>query len=158
MKWLPLSLIGLPLLLAGCASFSEKDTLASLRKVKIDIKEEKIEGSLDKAMESYRRFLEETPESALTPEAIRRLADLKVEKEYGVAVDQPAAKTPSAPAATAAGETEATAAAAAVTPPAAAALAPLPGTDDRKAAGRKHAEGADHEGCDCRCRRIGKSL
>ena len=34
-------------------------------------------------MESYRRFLEETPESALTPEAMRRLADLKIEREYG---------------------------------------------------------------------------
>jgi len=34
-------------------------------------------------MESYQKFLEETPESAMTPEALRRLADLKVEKEYG---------------------------------------------------------------------------
>ena len=32
----------------------------------------------------YRRFLEEAPESALTPEAMRRLADLKLEKEYGI--------------------------------------------------------------------------
>ena len=49
----------------------------------IEIKEEKIEGGLEKAMLSYQRFLEETPDSALTPEAIRRLADLKIEKEYG---------------------------------------------------------------------------
>ncbi len=34
-------------------------------------------------MLSYQRFLEETPDSALTPEATRRLADLKIEKEYG---------------------------------------------------------------------------
>jgi tetratricopeptide (TPR) repeat protein len=34
-------------------------------------------------MQSYKRFLEETPGSALVPEAIRRLADLKIEKEYG---------------------------------------------------------------------------
>lgn len=80
-------------LVSSCGTVSEKDTLASLDKVQIDIKEERIEGSLDKAMESYRRFLEETPESALTPEAIRRLADLKVEKEYGVITDEPVAKT-----------------------------------------------------------------
>ena len=34
-------------------------------------------------MEGYQRFLEETPESALTPAAMRRLADLKIEREYG---------------------------------------------------------------------------
>jgi TolA-binding protein len=80
--------MAMPLVLAACTGISEKDTLASLRDVQIDIREEKIEGSLDKAMESYRRFLEETPESALTPEAIRRLADLKVEKEYGAVVGE----------------------------------------------------------------------
>ncbi len=52
--------------------------------MQIEIKEEKIEGGLEKAMEGYRRFLEETPDSALSPEAIRRLADLKVEREYGL--------------------------------------------------------------------------
>ncbi len=63
---------------------NEKDTLAELQNVEIEIKEEPIEGGLEKAMESYRRFLEETPETAMTPEAIRRLADLKIEKEYGI--------------------------------------------------------------------------
>ncbi len=77
-------------LLAACAAYDEGETLASLRDVKIDIKEQKVEGSLEKAMQSYQRFLQETPESALTPEAIRRLADLKLEREYGV-VEQPAA-------------------------------------------------------------------
>ena len=81
MKLLRLHFIVVPALLTSCANISERDTLASLRDVNIELKEEKIEGSLDKAMESYRRFLEETPESALTPEALRRLADLKVEKE-----------------------------------------------------------------------------
>ena len=42
---------------------------------------------LDKATQSYQRFLDETPESALTPEAMRRLADLKIEKEYGILGD-----------------------------------------------------------------------
>ncbi|MHB8844732.1 MAG: tetratricopeptide repeat protein [Nitrospirota bacterium] len=72
------------LLLASCQTTGGgRDTIASLRSVQIEIKEEKIEGGLEKAMEGYRHFLEETPESALSPEAIRRLADLKVEREYG---------------------------------------------------------------------------
>ncbi len=67
----------------ACAPISNKDTIAELRHQRIEIKEEKIEGGLEKAMLSYQRFLEEAPNSALTPEAIRRLADLKIEKEYG---------------------------------------------------------------------------
>ena len=34
-------------------------------------------------MQSYQHFLEKSPDSDLTPEAIRRLADLKIENEYG---------------------------------------------------------------------------
>ena len=71
-------------LLVACAGTNTKGTLASLKEVKLEIKEEKIEGSLEKALQSYQRFLEETPETAMTPEAIRRLADLKIEKEYSV--------------------------------------------------------------------------
>jgi len=71
-----------PFFLTSCIATGEKNTLASLRDASIEIKEEKIEGSLEKAMESYQKFLQETPESELTPEAIRRLADLKIEKEY----------------------------------------------------------------------------
>ena len=72
-----------PVMLAACSSIRDKDILAELRHMKIEIKEEKIEGGIEKAMMSYRRFLEETTDSALTPEAVRRLADLKIEKEYG---------------------------------------------------------------------------
>ncbi|HEX9088039.1 MAG TPA: tetratricopeptide repeat protein, partial [Arthrobacter sp.] len=74
-----------PLMLAACASVSDRDrnTIATLRNVQPEIKEEKIEGGLEKAMLGYQRFLEGTPDSALTPEAIRRLADLKIQKEYG---------------------------------------------------------------------------
>jgi tetratricopeptide (TPR) repeat protein len=71
------------MIFVACQSAGNKDTIARLRHVQIDIKEEKIDGGLDRAMAGYQRFLEETPESALTPEAIRRLADLKIEKEYG---------------------------------------------------------------------------
>ncbi|MDY6979429.1 MAG: tetratricopeptide repeat protein [Pseudomonadota bacterium] len=102
-KFLPL--LALSLWLSACAGFDNSKTLASLRDVRIDITEEKVEGSLDKAMQSYQRFLQETPESALTPEAIRRLADLKLEKEYGVvdssalldSSDQPPAEKPVPP-------------------------------------------------------------
>ena len=49
-----------------------------------DVTEVQLESSLDHAMLGYRKFLEEAPESTLTPEAMRRLADLKLEKEYGI--------------------------------------------------------------------------
>ncbi len=69
--------------LTSCAFSGGGETLAQLRNVTIEIEEEEVEGGLEKAMESYERFLKETPESGMAPEAIRRLADLKVEKEYG---------------------------------------------------------------------------
>ena len=70
------------MLLVSCATSSSEGTLASLNDVKFELKEEKVDGSLEKAMESYQKFLEETPETAMTPEAVRRLADLKIQKEY----------------------------------------------------------------------------
>ncbi|HXH85813.1 MAG TPA: hypothetical protein VNI35_03260, partial [Nitrospira sp.] len=72
-----------PLILVACATTGNKVTIANLRHMNVEIKEEKIEGGLEKAMQSYQRFLKDTPDSTLTPEAIRRLADLKIEKEYG---------------------------------------------------------------------------
>ncbi len=75
--------------LVSCASPSNKDTLADLRSVQADLKEVQIEGGIEKAIQSYRRFLEETPDSGMTPEAIRRLADLKVQKEYGLTESAP---------------------------------------------------------------------
>jgi len=92
-----LFIIAVPLILNACHSVNDKDTLAELQKMRVEIKEEKIEDGLDKAMLSYQRFLEKTPESAMTPEAIRRLADLKIEKEYGTltAGKMPGKPTPS---------------------------------------------------------------
>ena len=49
-----------------------------------DVQEVKVEQGLDQAMDDYRRFLEETPETAMTPEAMRRLADLQLEKQFGI--------------------------------------------------------------------------
>ncbi|MGH8187648.1 MAG: hypothetical protein ACREUC_13895 [Steroidobacteraceae bacterium] len=66
-------------LLAACSSAPDKGTLATLRSVPADTADVQVDGGLDTAMQSYQRFLEETPESARTPEAMRRLADLKIE-------------------------------------------------------------------------------
>jgi TolA-binding protein len=71
-------------LLAACSGAPQKDTLATLHKLPPDLQDVKVEGGLDTAMHSYQRFLEETPETQRTPEAMRRLADLKIEKEYGL--------------------------------------------------------------------------
>jgi TolA-binding protein len=70
--------------LAACSGNSSKDTLATLRNVPADTQDVQVEGGLDAAMQSYQRFLEQTPESARSAEAMRRLADLKIEKEYGI--------------------------------------------------------------------------
>jgi TolA-binding protein len=72
-----------PILVAACAS-PDRYTLAELRAVEPDMKEVQVEKGLDQAMIGYRSFLEQAPESSLTPEAMRRLADLKLEKEFGI--------------------------------------------------------------------------
>lgn len=71
-------------LLAACAHTERANTLASLRKVKPDTSDVRVDNGLQKAVDGYRHFLQETPASELTPEAMRRLADLQLEKEYGV--------------------------------------------------------------------------
>jgi len=83
MNRIRLFILAVTAMLIACQSMSNKDTIAKLRHMQIEIKEEKIEGGFEKAMQSYQRFLEQTPGSPLAPEAIRRLADLKIEKEYG---------------------------------------------------------------------------
>jgi len=71
-------------LVASCASAPDTGTLAALRSVEPDVAEVEVADSLDLAMQSYRRYLDETPTSAMTPEAMRRLADLQLEKEFGI--------------------------------------------------------------------------
>jgi len=71
--------------LAACATTtSEQGTLAQLQHVDADVEEVFLDDSLERAAQSYRRYLEETAESARTPEAMRRLADLQIEQAYGV--------------------------------------------------------------------------
>src|SRR6478672_5030755 len=74
-------------LVAACAHQADKHTLASLHDVHADTAEAPVSRGLDKAMQSYEQFLQHSPDSKLTPEAMRRLADLKLEKEYGIQGD-----------------------------------------------------------------------
>src|SRR5258706_15855663 len=78
-----------PVFMVGCAARPIKPvgtagTLAELRNVRPDVQEVKVEQGLDQAMQHYRHFLEEAPETAMTPEAMRRLADLQLEKQFGI--------------------------------------------------------------------------
>ena len=71
--------------LAACTTnVTQEGTLAELERVPADLNEVHLEDSLERAAQSYRRYLQETPESARTPEAMRRLADLQIEQAYGV--------------------------------------------------------------------------
>src|SRR5215813_14191927 len=73
--------------LGGCTAHHKppaQGTLADLHTVAPDVKEAETQQSVDQAMEHYRKFLDETPETPMTPEAIRRLADLQLEKQYGI--------------------------------------------------------------------------
>ncbi|HKJ05168.1 MAG TPA: tetratricopeptide repeat protein, partial [Geopsychrobacteraceae bacterium] len=81
-------LLMLTLLLAACSVADRKGTIAELRNVEIKIEDEQIEGGLEKAIRSYQHFLDAAAGSEMVPEAIRRLADLKVEKEYGLIAEQ----------------------------------------------------------------------
>ena len=81
------ALVAAPVFIAACTSSPDKHTLAELRGVSADTTDVRVEDGLETAMQSYRRFLDETPESAMTAEAMRRLADLKIEKEYGILGD-----------------------------------------------------------------------
>ena len=83
MNRIRLFIFAVPMMLVACQSISDRGTIAELSHMEFETKEEKIENGLDKAMQSYQHFLEKSPDSDLMPEAIRRLADLKIEKEYG---------------------------------------------------------------------------
>src|SRR5690348_6387684 len=89
MRRLAIPIVIAPVFLVGCAARPIKPvgtggTLATLRNVRPDVQDVKVEQGLDQAMQHYRRFLEEAPETAMTPEAMRRLADLQLEKQFGI--------------------------------------------------------------------------
>src|SRR5215472_3684799 len=91
----PRPLLTIPMVFAlavmvGCAARAPKKTtagtLADLHNVAPDVKDVTVENGLDQALAQYRKIVEETPKTAMTPEAMRRLADLQVEKQYGIRV------------------------------------------------------------------------
>lgn len=84
-------------LFAGCAGNPDKRTIAELREVDPDMQEVVVDDSLTKALDSYRRFLDETPRHRMAPEAMRRMADLQIEKEYGVIGDGSVIELPAPP-------------------------------------------------------------
>src|SRR5437879_7293311 len=89
MRRLAIPMVIAPVLIAGCAARPNKPlgtagTLAELRNVRPDLQEVKVEQGLDQAMQQYRHFLEDAPQNAMTPEAMRRLADLQLEKQFGI--------------------------------------------------------------------------
>ena len=77
----------LPIVAACVHQVDRSGTLATLHQVQPDTKEVRVDQGLDQAVRSYGDFLEQAPDSALAPEAMRRLADLKIEKEFGIQAD-----------------------------------------------------------------------
>src|SRR5215472_14746607 len=77
----------LPLIAACAHQVDRSGTLATLHQVQPDTKEAPVDKGLDRAVQSYGDFLKQAPDSKLAPEAMRRLADLKIEKEFGIQGD-----------------------------------------------------------------------
>src|SRR5215471_21708665 len=77
----------LPLIAACAHQVDRSGTLSTLHQVRPDTEEVPVDQGLDRAVRSYGDFLKQAPDSALAPEAMRRLADLKIEKEFGIQGD-----------------------------------------------------------------------
>ena len=87
MKTLRYTLVGIVcanIVACGTTSIEPRDTLSQLEQMPADIDDIYVADSLERAADSYRRYLEETSRSGMTPEAMRRLADLQIEQAYGV--------------------------------------------------------------------------
>src|SRR5262245_18780469 len=76
-----------PLNVACAHQVDRSGTLSTLHQVRPDTEEVPVDQGLDRAVQSYGDFLKQAPDSALAPEAMRRLADLKIEKEFGIQGD-----------------------------------------------------------------------
>src|SRR5262252_10032948 len=77
----------LPLIAACAHQVDRSGTLATLQQVRPDTQEVPVDQGLDRAVQSYGDFLSQAPDSKLAPEAMRRLADLKIEKQFGIQGD-----------------------------------------------------------------------
>ena len=80
--------------LAACAAAPPQETIKDLDRIGTVPRTPPIEQDADDAEQSYRRYLAETPDGDETPEAMRRLADLQIEKVYGVVGTEPDAVMP----------------------------------------------------------------
>lgn len=87
MSKLHILLLGFCAVLSGCQSSPDRTNIGKLNQQAPDLSEVPIDDSLVRAMAGYQRFLEETPSHLMAPEAMRRLADLQIEKEFGVIGD-----------------------------------------------------------------------
>ena len=83
--------------IASCSGSPIRRTLAELRTIEADVEEIQVQDSLERAVESYRRYLEETPRGVLTPEAMRRVADLQIERHYGIMGEAEVRELPAPP-------------------------------------------------------------
>src|SRR6516162_5289061 len=77
----------LPVIAACAHQVDRSGTLATLHQVRPDTQEVPVDQGLDRAVQSYGDFLKQAPDSKLAPEAMRRLADLKIEKQFGIQGD-----------------------------------------------------------------------
>ena len=89
----------IPLLqIAACNTTTVKheNTLTRIEQIDIAVEDEKVDDSLHKAMESYRKYIKQAPASSVKPEAIHELAELEAETSYRIegveAPSEPGAK------------------------------------------------------------------
>ena len=80
--------------LAACASGPPEETIEDLDESEVNTEAAPVEQSVEDAEQSYRRYLEQAPEGTETAEAMRRMADLQIEKVYGVVGSAPGAAMP----------------------------------------------------------------
>lgn len=86
-----LVIVAVGVCLASCQSWDGRETLARLSNMQVEIRDEQVEGGLEQAMRGYEQFLDAAPGSIMAPEAMRRLADLKIEREFGLLQSSPGA-------------------------------------------------------------------
>lgn len=80
--------------LAACAAPPVEQTIEDLGEQDVNLEPVPVEQDIGDAEQSYRRYLDAAPEGADTAEAMRRMADLQVEKVYGVVGTEPGAAMP----------------------------------------------------------------
>ena len=135
-------------MLVACASDPDRRTLAELRAVEVEVQEVRVADGLDLAMQGYRSYLAENPATPQTPEAMRRLADLQVEKEYGILGDGGIRELPAPEQAEPARAAPATAAAAPADPRPAAGERESEADFEQRAAGAQLASTGDATGAE----------